>query len=148
MSGRPFFPSFRSFDSIGLGSRTLTPAYREFVTFVDENTEPNAIFSGWTWSSPWWLSIETDRTIKDRSRYPFEQRESIPEDFVITPESPIAGKLCTGWPNMSYASRWSYEQNEKRRDFAEHHCTHLLTTGDEHKWTIYRINPLPAGAVK
>ena len=148
--GKTFLPFLQIVDSIGLGSRTLTPAYREFVTFVDENTEPNAIFSGWTWSSPWWLSIET-RIARSRTAPGTRSSSGSPSrvfrhypGMAHRREAPQRGL----GPNMSYASRWGYEQNEKRRDFAEHHCTHLLTTGDEHQWTIYRINPLPAGAVE
>jgi hypothetical protein len=45
---------------------------------------------------------------------------------------------------MAYAIRWRLAENERRREFIARHCSHLLTTGDEHQWAIYRVNPLPA----
>ncbi len=145
--GKTLVPLAGQVDAIVRGSRTLTPAYRQMVDYVDHHTEADAVFSGWGWSLPWWLAIETDRTIKDRSRYPADQREAGPEYLVVAPEWPL-GAPNTGWPNMAYASHWTLNQNAHRREFISRDCTHLLTTGSEHQWSIYRVNPtaVPEGA--
>jgi hypothetical protein len=138
--GKTTVPLLGQVDEMVLGSRTLTPGYREMMAFIDDRTEENAVFSGWNWSMPWWVAIEHDRMIKDRSRYPLEQRESAPEYLMITPEWPLEGD-APGWPNMAYLSRWTLRQNARRREFIDHHCTHLLTTGTDHHWTLYKVNP-------
>ncbi len=143
--GKTAVPLLQHVDEIHRGAQELAAPYRDFVTHVEANTEPDAVFSGWSWSKPWWLSISQDRTIKDRARYPFEQRENHPEYLVVTPEWPL-DKTGTGWPDMAYRSQWTYRQNERRLDFIRDHCTHLLTTGGEHTWHLYRVNPLPGAA--
>jgi hypothetical protein len=143
--GKTLVPLATDIDAIYRAKQTLAPAYRQMVEYVDRNTEPAAIFSGWGWSVPWWLAIDADRTVKNRGRYPFEQRETRPEYLVITPEWPLE-RLGTGWPNMAYANQWTIAQNERRREFIARHCDHLLTTGTDYQWAIYRVNPLPAAS--
>jgi hypothetical protein len=142
--GKTVLPLFHDIDDIYQGRQTLKPAYQEMVDYVNRHLEPDAIVSGWNWSQPWWLSVDVDRAIKNRAIYPPEERDSRPEYLVITPEWPLENP-GTGWPNMAYASRWTLRQNERRREFIENECTHLLTTGTEHQWSIYRVNPRPGG---
>jgi len=144
--GKTAVPLASQADTISRGSQTLTPAYREMMDYVNQTTEPDAAFSGWSWSMPWWIAIDADRTIKDRARYPAEQRETGPEYMVITPEWPLEPSV-TGWPSMSNTSRWTQRQNARRRDFIDQHCTHLLTTGTEYPWSIYRVNPMDTADV-
>jgi hypothetical protein len=146
--GKTAVPLAANIDQIHRGEQELAGPYAELIAYIEANTEPDAIFSGWSWSKPWWLSVEKDRTIKDRARYPFEQREKHPEYLVVTPEWPL-DVIGTGWPDMAYRSRWTYRHNARRKEFIAEHCTHLLTTGGNRTWSLYRINPLPppAGSV-
>jgi hypothetical protein len=139
--GKTVIPLASDADAISRGSRTLTPAYREMMDYVNRSTEPDAVFSGWSWSTPWWIAIDANRTLKDRARYPSEQREAGPEYLMITPEWPV-GPATPGWPNMANTSRWTQRQSARRQEFIDQQCTHLLTTGTEHTWSIYRVNPL------
>lgn len=143
--GKTVVPLAQNIDQIYRGKQELAVPYHEFLAYVEANTEPDAVFSGWSWSKPWWLSIEKDRTIKDRARYPFEQRETHPEYLVVTPEWPL-DELGTGWPDMAYRSRWTHKENARRKEFIAQHCTHLITTGGQRTWSLYRINPLPPPA--
>jgi len=138
--GKTVVPLGSHIDDIYQGSKTMAPAYREMVDYINRNTEPDAMFSGWTWSTPWWLAIDNERTVKDRSKYPFEQRESVPEYFVMSPEWSL-DKLGTGWPDGTSPSSWYRQQNAERGRFLEENCTHLLTTGTKYQWSIYRVRP-------
>ncbi len=142
VAGKTLVPLAQNVDQIYKGQQELAAPFAEFVAYVEANTEPDAIISGWNWSKPWWLSVEKDRTIKDRARVPFEQREKGPEYLVVTPEWPLA-EIGTGWPDMAYRSRWTFKANARRKEFIAAHCTHLITTGTSRTWSLYRINPLP-----
>jgi len=145
VAGKTAVPLAQNIDQIHRGRQELAAPFAEFVAYVEAHTEPDAIFSGWSWSKPWWLSIEKDRTIKDRARVPFDHREKVPEYLVVTPEWPL-DVIGTGWPDMAYRSRWTYRENARRQEFIAAHCTHLLTTGGVRTWSLYRINPLPPPA--
>ncbi len=141
--GKTAVPLLAQIDEIHRGEIEIGAPYREFVAFVDTNTEPDAIIAGWSWSKPWWLSIDRDRDIKDRSRYPVTQRESRPEYLVICPEWDLE-KMGTGWPDVVYQSRWAVEENARRKKFIAEQTTLVFTTGRDRIWSLYRINPLPA----
>jgi hypothetical protein len=141
--GYTLIPLARQIDQIVQARTVLEQPYEEMIAYVNQHTEPDAIFSGWAWSIPWWLSVDRDRTIKDRFRYPLSQREPSgqAEYFVVAPEWPFS-RYGTGWPNVSYPNRWTLREDARRQEFVARHCTLLLTTGTKHQWSIYRVNPV------
>jgi hypothetical protein len=141
--GYTAIPLARQIDQIVQARTVLQKPYAEMVAYVNQHTEPDAVFSGWAWSLPWWLAVDRDRAIKDRFRYPFSQREAggQVEYFVVAPEWPFS-RYGTGWPNVSYPNRWTLREDARRQEFVARHCTLLLTTGDQHQWLLYRVKPL------
>lgn len=120
---------------------TLIEPYHEMIGYIKDNTEKNAIFSGWGWSMPWYLDIDNDldRINKDRSKYPLEQCEKVPEYFIVSPEWPII-KTTDEWPSVSEEGIWTKTENEKRKKFILQNCTLLKTFGGpKHIWYIYKI---------
>ena len=81
---------------------TLVKPYYEMEDYVKNNTEKNAMFSGWSWSMPWYLDLDpkVDRPNKNRAQYSFNQREKVPEYFVVSPEWPLV-KTTDEWPSVS-----------------------------------------------
>jgi hypothetical protein len=140
--GYTVLPLSRQVDQILQARIILEKPYEEMVAYVNQHTEPDAIFSGWSWSLPWWLAVDRDRTVKDRSKYPFAQRDPQAEYFMVAPEWPFS-RYGTGWPNVSYPNRWALREDARRQDFVARHCTLLMTTGTKHQWSLYRVNPLP-----
>jgi hypothetical protein len=141
--GYTAIPLARQIDQIVQARTVLQKPYAEMVAYVNQHTEADAVFSGWAWSLPWWLAVDRDRTIKDRFRYPFSQREpgGQVEYFVVAPEWPFS-RYGTGWPNVSYPNRWTLREDARRQEFVARHCTLLLTTGDKHQWSIYKVLPV------
>lgn len=121
---------------------TLTKPYKEMMTYLRNNTEKNAVFSGWDWSMPWYVDLDDtgDHINKDRATYPPEQRESVPEYFIVSPEWPLV-KATEEWPSVSTESRSEMKQNGIRKRFLEQNCTLVkIFGGDKHKWLLYKVN--------
>ncbi|HVO73733.1 MAG TPA: glycosyltransferase family 39 protein [Ignavibacteriaceae bacterium] len=120
----------------------LTEHYKQMMHYIENNTERNAVFSGWDWSMPWYVDIDpnVDRLIKNRKNYPPEQRESVPEYFIVSPEWPLFPTLKE-WPNVSVDNKYSQEQNEMRKKFLDENCTLIKNFGGaNHKWLLYKVN--------
>lgn len=140
--GKILFPLFTKSAETYNYNVTLTKHYKEMMIYLKDSTESNAVFSGWDWSMPWYVDIDgsEDHLIKDRRIYPTEQRESVPEYFIVSPEWPLAPTVKE-WPNVGVDSKYSIEQNELRKRFLEENCTLLRTFGgNKHKWLLYKVN--------
>jgi hypothetical protein len=140
--GKVFLPLFDGLGTLYTSNQTLTVHYKEMMSFIKNNTEKSAMFSGWKWSLPWYVDLEknVDRINKDRSAYPPEQREKVPEYFIVSPEWPLE-QTVKEWPNVSVDSKQGKKQNEMRKKFVEENCTLLKTFGgDKHKWLLYKVN--------
>ncbi|MGE5848388.1 MAG: ArnT family glycosyltransferase [Ignavibacteria bacterium] len=140
--GKVFLPLFEGLGTMYSSNETLTKPYKEMIGFIKTNTEKNAMFSGWKWSLPWYVDLENniDRIVKDRAAYPAEQREKVPEYFIISPEWPLE-QTVKEWPNVSVDSKQGKKQNKARKNFIEQNCTHIKTFGgDKHKWILYKVN--------
>lgn len=140
--GKIFFPLFEGLGTMLTGNQTLTKPYKEMRSFIKTNTEKNAMFSGWKWSLPWYVDLDNngDRINKDRAAYPHEQREKVPEYFIVSPEWPIV-QTVKEWPNVSVDSESVKKQNEARVKFLDENCTLIKTFGgDKHKWLLYKVN--------
>jgi hypothetical protein len=112
------------------------------MTSIDNNTEKDAIFSGWGWSIPWYVDLngKMDRVCKDRRAFPFDQREKVPEYFIVSPEWPLV-KVTEEWPSVVVENSWSKKQNNLRKKFLAENCSLLKTYGgDKHKWLLYKVN--------
>ena len=121
---------------------TLVKPYHEMEEYIKNNTEKDAIFSGWNWSMPWYLDLDpkVDRPNKDREYYPFDQREKVPEYFIVSPEWPMV-KTTEEWPAVSEEDNWSIKSNEKRIEFLKQDCTLLKTFGGpKFIWRLYKVN--------
>lgn len=139
--GKVLFPLFTNTAAVYDYNVTLTKPYNEMMNYIKNNTEKNAIFSGWSWSMPWYLDIDKniDRVNKDRADYPMEQREKVTEYFIVSPEWPLI-KTTEKWPSVSEESSWSIKENEKRKKFIEQNCTLLKTFGGpNHIWHLYKV---------
>ena len=123
--------------------KTLVDPYNEMMAFIDKNTEKNAVFSGWGWSMPWYVDINNnkiDRVCKDRRLFPPEQRESVPEYFIVSPEWPLV-KTSDKWPYVVEESPHEREINATRKKFLDENATLIKTFGGyDHKWHLYKIN--------
>jgi hypothetical protein len=120
----------------------LTVPYNGMMSYIKENTEKNAIFSGWTWSVPWYVDLDDklDHIVKVRSNYPMKQRERVPEYFIVSPEWPLV-KISDEFPSVVEDTSWSHKQNELRKQFVKNNCTLLKTFGGKkHKWLLYKVN--------
>ena len=140
--GKILFPFFTKTADVYKYNMTLTQPYKEMRQYIKNNTESDAVFSGWDWSMPWYIDIDNagDHLIKDRKIYPPGQRESVPEYFIVSPEWPLL-KVTEEWPAVSFDSKYSIEQNELRKNFLKGNCTLLKTFGgDKHKWFLYKVN--------
>jgi hypothetical protein len=139
--GKVLLPLFEKANFLYSSNSTLTKPYKEMMSYIKNNTEENAVFSGWNWSMPWYVDLDDkiDRINKNRAAYPFEQREDVPEYFIVSPEWPLL-KTSDEWPYV-VTSKYSMEQNEIRKEFVEKQCTLVKTFGgDKHKWFLFRVN--------
>jgi len=124
---------------------TLTMPYKEMMAYIRENTEQNAVFSGWDWSLPFYVDLDKngDHIVKDRATYPFEQREAVPEYFIVSPEWPLV-KITDEWPSVAGDSLAPV--NERRKKFVAEHCTYIKSFGGpKHTWLLYRVKDGVAG---
>ena len=140
--GKTLLPLFAGAVTLNNRDLTLTKPYQEMMSYIKNNTEKDAVFSGWIWSLPWYVDLDDsgDHIIKDRATYPSEQREAVPEYFIVSPEWPLL-KVTQEWPSVVVESRWASKENEKRKRFLEQNCTFIKTFGgDKHKWLLYRVN--------
>jgi len=122
--------------------KNLVDPYNEMMTYIQENTEKNAIFSGWGWSMPWYVDInnDIDRVNKDRRHFPPEQRETVPEYFIVSPEWPLV-KTSEEWPYVVVESAEQKEVSAIRKKFLDENCTLIKTfSGDKHKWLLFKVN--------
>lgn len=139
--GKILFPLFTKSAETYNYNVTLTKHYKEMMIYLKDSTESNAVFSGWDWSMPWYVDIDgsEDHLIKDRRIYPPEQRESVPEYFIVSPEWPLV-QVAKEWPNVSVDSKYTIEQSEIRKEFLKENCTLLKTFGGKkHKWHLYKV---------
>lgn len=121
---------------------TLVKPYHEMEAYIQKHTEKDAVFSGWNWSMPWYLDLDpkVDRPNKDREYYPFDQREKVPEYFIVSPEWPLI-KTTEEWPAVSVEDSWSIKSNEKRIQFLKDECTLLKKFGGpKFFWLLYKVN--------
>jgi hypothetical protein len=140
--GRVLLPVFDTTNKLYNRYLTLTKPYVEMMTYIKDKTEKEAVFSGWDWSMPWYVDLDDteDHIIKDRTTYPPEQRETVPEYFLVSPEWPLV-RVTDEWPNVVVVNKWSNDQNELRKKFVEQNCTLVKTFGgDKHKWLLYKVN--------
>lgn len=140
--GRVLLPVFDTTSKLYNRYLTLTKPYKEMMTYIKDNTEKNAVFSGWDWSMPWYIDLDDteDHVIKDRATYPPEQRETVPEYFLVSPEWPVI-RVTDEWPVVGVENEGSIRQNEFRKKFLEQNCTLAKTFGgDKHKWLLYKVN--------
>jgi hypothetical protein len=140
--GRVSFPLFGAIEDINAKNNKLVKPYNEMLDYIDKNTEKNAVFSGWIWSMPWYVDLNNgfDRINKDRAIFPFEQREKVPEYFIVSPEWPLV-KVTDEWPSVVVESGWSKKQNELRKKFLAEECTFLSSFGgDKFHWLLYKVN--------
>jgi hypothetical protein len=143
--GKVFIPLAERTGTLYGRSMTLTKPCKEMIAFIRSNTEKDAVFSGWDWSMPWYVDLDDkgDHIIKDRATYHPEQREAVPEYFIVSPEWPLV-KVTDEWPSVAGDSQ--QKANELRKKFLEKHSTLIKTFGGEkHKWLLYRVNN-PANA--
>jgi Dolichyl-phosphate-mannose-protein mannosyltransferase len=115
--------------------------YLEMSVYLRAQTEKNAVVSGWTWSLPWSLDLddEVDHVVKDRSTYPLEQREDVPEYFIVSPEWPLE-KKSDSWPMVAGDNEWNRKNNEVRKKFVSENCVLIKTFGGPvHQWIVYKV---------
>jgi len=120
----------------------FTNAFNEMVRYIGNNTEKDAVFSGWDWSLPWHLDLDNggDRIIKDRATYPPEHREGVSEYFIVSPEWPLVPETDE-WPNVSPSSEWGLRENAMRKGFLEKHASLVRSfPAGKHKWMLFKIN--------
>ncbi len=140
--GKVLLPLFEKGNFLYISNLTLTKPINEMMGYIKTNTEKNAVFSGWRWSLPWYVDLDDDgdRIIKDRSTYPPEQREAVPEYFIVSPEWPLL-KVTEEWPSVVNESSGTFRQNEIRKKFLAEQCTLVKTFGEgKHKWLLYKVN--------
>jgi len=134
-------PSLRKANHQYGRNRRLSAAWRNLSAYVRENTEDDAVFSGWAWSLPWGLDLDPagDRVVKDRMRFPADQREPVPEYFVVSPEWPLSQE-ATEWPNVSLGYELNNRMNKSRTEFLENHASLVRAfPAGKHKWLLYRV---------
>ena len=140
--GKTVFPLFTEAGDMYNNNIKLIKPYNEMMAYIDNNTEKDAIFSGWGWSIPWYVDLngKIDRVCKDRRAFPFDQREKVPEYFIVSPEWPLV-KVTEEWPSVVVENSWSKKQNNLRKKFLAENCSLLKTYGgDKHKWLLYKVN--------
>ena len=139
---RAIIPVIEKADFLYGSYDTLVKPYQEMEKYVKNHTEKNAIFSGWWWSMPWYLDFDpkVDRINKDRKNYPFDQREKVPEYFIVSPEWPLV-KTTEEWPSVSEGSSWGIKSNQKRIQFIKENCILLKKFGGpKFFWLLYKVN--------
>ena len=137
--GKVFIPLAEKAGTLYTRYVTLTVPHDQMMSYITRNTEPNAVFSGWDWSVPFYVDLDEkgDHIIKDRATYPLEQREAVPEYFIVSPEWPLV-KVTDEWPFAS--SDREEKANERRKQFVEVHCTFVKSFGGpKHPWLLYRV---------
>jgi hypothetical protein len=140
--GKVFVPLTEKAGTLYKRNEALTIPYKEMMTYIRQNTESNAVFSGWDWSMPWYVDLDEkgDHIVKDRATYLSEQREVVPEYFIVSPEFPLE-QVTDEWPYAIPDFRGEAKKNEKRKKFLEEQCTFLKAFGGyKHKWLLYRVN--------
>jgi hypothetical protein len=126
---------------------TLTKPSQEMMTYIEENLEKNAVFSGWAWSIPWFMTMkEEDQIIKDRATYPPEQREPVAEYFIVSPEWPLV-RVTDEWPSKVGDEGSAGKLNERRKQFVATQCTLVkVFGGPTFQWFIYKVKDNRLGA--
>jgi hypothetical protein len=123
-------------------NREFGQAFVGMIGYIWNNTEDDAVFSGWYWSLPWHVDLDSgrDHIIKDRSAYPPEQREEVPEYFVVSPEWPLRPEPSE-WPNVAaWFQQWTQRQNAKRIAFLKQHASLVKEfPAGKHKWMLFKI---------
>ena len=140
--GKTTFPLFGYINDMYKYNNNLVRPYHEMISYIDKNTEKDAIFSGWGWSMPWYVDLNNniDRIIKDRTIFPLDQREKVPEYFIVSPEWPLV-KVTDEWPSVIVENKWSKKSNDLRKKFLKEDCTLLKTFGREKfHWLLYKVN--------
>jgi len=138
--GKIFIPLAEKAGALYTRYVTFTIPHDQMMSYIRQNTEQNAVFSGWDWSVPFYVDLDEkgDHIVKDRATYRFEQREAVPEYFIVSPEWPLV-KVTDEWPFAS--SDWEEKANERRKKFVEEHCTFVKSFGGpKHPWLLYRVN--------
>ena len=116
--GKIFIPLAEKAGTLYTRNATLTIPYKEMMAYIRQNTERDAVFSGWDWSMPWYVDLDEkgDHLIKDRATYPMEQRDAVTEYFIVSPEWPLV-KVTDEWPSVAGDS--AGKANEMRKKFLE-----------------------------
>jgi len=134
-------PIVRQANKLYVTNVKFTSAFNDMVAYVRNNKESDAVFSGWGWSLPWHLDLDDagDHLIKDRRTYSPEQREAVPEYFVVSPEWPLDPETDQ-WPNVSPNTEWSLRDNANRMEFLEKHASLVKAfPAGKHKWMLFKI---------
>jgi len=137
--GKIFIPLAEKAGTLYTRYVTLTVPHEQMMSYIRQNTEQNAVFSGWGWSLPFYVDLDEkgDHIIKDRATYRLEQRDAVPEYFIVSPEWPLV-KVTDEWPFA--ASDWDQKPNERRKKFVEENCTLIKSFGGpKHSWLLYRV---------
>jgi hypothetical protein len=122
----------------------VTKTSLEMVSYVWSQTEGDAVFSGWQWSIPFYLNFDPARShpLKDRSKYPLDQREKVPEYFIESPEWPVV-KTTDDYPNVAHwanSDKWYRENNARRKQFITENCELVKSFGEAPVlWNLYRV---------
>ena len=135
-------PIVRQANKLYVRNMKFTSAFNEMVAYVRNNTESDAVFSGWDWSLPWHIDLDEsgDRLIKDRATYPPEHREGVSEYFIVSPEWPLVPETDE-WPNVSPSIEWGLRENAMRKGFLEKHASLVRSfPAGKHKWMLFKIN--------
>jgi hypothetical protein len=144
--GKVFIPLSEKAGASYTRNVTLTIPQKKMMAYIRQNTEQNAVFSGWDWSLPYYVDLDEngDHIVKDRATYPPEQREAVPEYFIVSPEWPLV-KVTDEWPSVAGDSLGV--ENGRRKKFVEQHCTFVNSFGGpKHTWLLYRVNDAAMGA--
>lgn len=141
--GKTLIPLLGQAETLYHRNLTLTKPTKEMMTYIRNNTEKNAVFSGWNWSMPWYVDLDNtgDHLLKNRATYAPEQRETVPEYFIVTPEWPLVKRTDEYPASAAPDNKGHEERNEIRKKFLKENATLVKTFGgDKHKWLLYRVN--------
>lgn len=133
------FPLFEAAGDMYANNINLVEPYNRMLTYIDKNIPKDAVFSGWGESMPWYLDLNNgfDRVNKNRAIYPFDQREKVPEYFVVSPEWPLV-KVTDQWPSVFHETK---KQEDLRKQFLEQNCTLIKTfSGPKFRWLLFKVN--------